>query len=190
MATVAIPRSRVPHLLSSINSVWHYKALVFYLIVVASHWMEHGVQAIQIYVLGRPPAEALGLLGSSFPALISSEALHYGYAMFMIAGLALLLPGFTGSAKKWWRAALLIQVWHFFEHLLLLGQAVAGANLLDKPKPVSIIQLIIPRVELHLLYNMLVLVPLLIAIALHWFPRTKEEGETRACSCVRPSRAA
>lgn len=192
MATVVIPHSRTPNLLAGLNSQWHYKALTFYLIVVASHWMEHGVQAVQIYILGRPPAQALGLLGSSFPALVSSEALHYGYAMFMIAGLALLRPAFTDSAKKWWTAALLIQVWHFFEHLLLLAQVVVGANLLDKAKPVSIIQLVIPRVELHLLYNMLVLLPLLVAVALHWFPKTAgktkdaaAEADHRACSCAR-----
>jgi len=174
--------------LSRINAQWHYRALSFYLIVVAAHWLEHGVQAIQIYVLGRPPAQALGLVGSSFPALVSSEALHYGYAMFMLAGLALLRPGFTGSARKWWTAALVIQVWHFVEHLLLLGQVVVGANLLDKPKPVSIIQLVIPRVELHLLYNMLVLVPLLIAVARHWYPTASDEKDTRGCSCAkRPS---
>lgn len=184
MATIAVSRDRAPDLLSGLNTIWHYRALSFYLIVVAAHWLEHGTQAIQIYVLGRTPPEALGLLGSAFPSLVSSEALHYGYALFMFAGLLLLRSGFTGSARKWWTAALLIQVWHHLEHLLLLGQAVLGTNLLDKPKPVSIVQLVLPRVELHLLYNMLVLVPLLVAIGLHWFPRPGE-GDDRRCSCAK-----
>jgi hypothetical protein len=47
-------------------------------------------------------------------------------------------------------AALWIQVWHHFEHLLLLMQAVTGANLMGKPVPTSIAQLVLPRVELHL----------------------------------------
>lgn len=189
MATVAVPRGHVPSIPEGLNTIWHYKALCFYLIVVAAHWMEHSVQAIQVYVLGRAPADSLGLLGSAFPSLVSSEALHYGYALFMLGGLILLRTALTGSARKWWTAALLIQVWHHLEHLLLLGQVVLATNLLDRPNPVSVVQLVLPRVELHLLYNMLVLVPLLIAIGLHWFPRAGE-GDERRCSCARKAAAA
>lgn len=167
-----------------LNGPLHYKALVVYLVVVAAHWVEHGVQAVQIYLFGMPRPQAGGLLGSVFPVLISSELLHWGYAVFMLAGLVMLRPAFSGQGRRWWTIALGIQIWHFGEHMLLLVQAWSGKNLFGLPVPTSVIQLIITRVELHLVYNMIVLIPLLVAISLHWF---QADGEGRAparCTCA------
>lgn len=154
-------------ILARLNSRWHRQALVAYMVVVVAHWAEHLVQAFQIYVLGWPVHHARGVLGVPFPWLIHSEWLHYGYALVMVIGLIMLRPGFSGRARAWWTLALLIQVWHHFEHLLLLLQALIGANLLDRPAPSSLVQLIIPRVELHLFYNGLVFAPMVVAMLLH-----------------------
>ncbi|MQA98326.1 MAG: hypothetical protein GEV11_28385 [Streptosporangiales bacterium] len=169
-------------LTSRVNGAGHLKALTIYLMVVAAHWVEHGVQAIQIYVLGMPRPQSLGLIGQIWPFLFTSELLHWAYAAFMLAGLVLMRHSFTGSARRWWNLALWIQVWHFFEHLILLVQWWAGVNLAGRPVPTSVIQLVLPRVELHLIYNMIVLIPLLVAVSLHWFSRDggalAEPGDT------------
>jgi hypothetical protein len=150
--------------------------------VVIAHWGEHVVQAIQIWLLGWTRPEALGLLGVPFPWLVSSESLHYGYALVMLLGLWILRHGFVGRGRKWWMAAFLIQAWHHLEHLILLGQAVVGANLLGNAVPISIVQLIVPRVELHLLYNAAVFLPMVVGIYYHLRP-SRSEYRQLDCSC-------
>jgi hypothetical protein len=106
----------------------------------------------------------------------------------MLIGLILLRPGFVGRARTWWTAALWIQCWHHFEHFLLLVQASSGAYLLGRPVPTSIAQLVFPRVELHLFYNTIVTVPMVVAMVLHLRP-TAQEAEMMRCSCAASSRA-
>jgi hypothetical protein len=149
--------------------------------IVLAHWGEHLVQAYQIYVMGWPPAKAGGILGLWYPWLIKSELLHYGYALVMLIGIWVLRKGFTGTSRKWWTAALVIQFWHHFEHLLLITQATMHHNFWGKPVPVSILQLVIPRVELHLFYNSVVFVPMVIGMYYHMFPPVGEEQA--ACNC-------
>src|SRR5262249_30225115 len=103
--------------------------------------------------------------------------------------LVALRPGFAGRGRRWWDVALGIQVWHHFEHLLLLSQVIVGANLFGSPVPTSVLQVFFPRVELHLVYNALVSIPMAIALYSHVFP---QKGEARAvlpsgetCSCAR-----
>jgi hypothetical protein len=145
----------------------HSAALAAFAAIVVAHWAEHLTQAFQIYVLHWPLPKAGGALGLAFPWLVTSEWLHYGYAIVMLVGLVTLRHGFTGSARRWWNAAMWIQVWHHLEHLLLLLQAVTGAYLLGAAKPTSLVQLIVPRVELHLFYNTAVTVPMVVAMVLH-----------------------
>ncbi|KOV86367.1 hypothetical protein ADL03_09365 [Nocardia sp. NRRL S-836] len=148
------------------NGRRHGTALWWFMVVVIAHWAEHLAQAYQIYVLGWPVHHALGVLGMPFPWLVHSEWLHYGYALVMLAGLVLLRPGMTGRARTWWTVALWIQVWHHFEHLLLLLQALTGHHLAGRPVPTSLVQLLVPRVELHLFYNAVVFVPMVVAVVL------------------------
>ena len=82
-----------------------------------------------------------------FPWLVKQEWLHYGYALVMLIGLIILRPGFVGRARTWWTIALAIQVWHHFEHLLLLIQAQTHTYLLGRKEPTSLLQLFFPRVE-------------------------------------------
>jgi hypothetical protein len=170
--------------LERINSDQHELALRIFMVVVLAHWVEHLLQAIQIYVLGWPVPEALGAVGLLFPALIRSEALHYGYAVVMLIGLWMLRAGFTGKLDRfWWMTALAIQFFHHVEHALLQVQAITGHNLLGRPVPTSLIQLWVPRVELHLFYNTIVFIPMVIAMYYHLFPPA-EEHTTPLCSCA------
>ena len=90
------------------------------MVVVLGHWMEHFLQTFQIYVLGWPVPQARGMIGLAFPSLVSSEILHYGYALVMLLALWALRPGFTGKQERWWwTLALGIQFFHHFEHALL-----------------------------------------------------------------------
>ncbi|MFD9739261.1 hypothetical protein [Umezawaea sp. NPDC059074] len=178
------PRSSI---VRTLNGRRHMQALAWFMVVTLAHWAEHLVQAYQVWVLHMPRHEAGGVLGMVFPWLVHSEVLHYGYAVVMLIGLALLRPGFHGAARKWWTAALLIQVWHHFEHLLLLLQAAFGANLGGRPVPTSIVQLLVPRIELHLFYNAVVFVPMVVGMVLHVLPSSARENVD--CTCARTSLA-
>jgi len=171
-----------------LNGPRHELALRLFVVIVLAHWAEHLLQAYQIYGLGWPVPEARGVLGYFYPWLIKSEALHYGYALVMLAGLWLLRPGFTGKKDRpWWTIALGIQFFHHFEHLLLQLQAILGYNFFGRPVPTSIAQLWFPRVELHLFYNTIVFIPMAIAMYYHMFPPPLEERPQ--CSCAWHGRA-
>lgn len=170
---------------SSLNTRLHKPALYAFLFVVLAHWVEHITQAVQIYAMGWPVPQAKGALGLWFPWLVKSEVMHYGFALVMLVGLFALRKGFIGRSKKWWTIALGLQFWHHIEHLLLIIQASTGAHILDKPVPTSIIQLIIPRVELHLFYNFVVFVPMVVAMVMHMRPTPAERSEMQ-CSCALP----
>ncbi|GAA4938109.1 hypothetical protein HD597_004802 [Nonomuraea thailandensis] len=172
---------------AGLNARHHKAALGAFMVIVVAHWGEHIAQAVQVYALGWPLKEARGLLGVPFPWLVSSEWMHYGYALVMLIGLVLLRGGFVGRSRTWWNVSLGIQVWHHLEHLLLLVQALAGANLLGRPAPTSLIQLLVPRMELHLFYNALVFAPMVVAVLLHRRPRVPEGARMRCTCAVAPS---
>ena len=175
----AVPRAGF---LERLNTDRHELAMRVFMFIVLAHWAEHLLQGLQIYALGWPVPEARGALGVFFPWLIKSEALHYGYALVMLFGLWLLRPGFTGQKDRlWWSIALGIQVFHHFEHLLLQLQAILGSNFFGRPVPTSIAQLWIPRVELHLFYNTIVFIPMVIAMYYHMVPPAAERPQ---CTCA------
>src|SRR5215207_4762356 len=180
----ASPTTRQPGLLDRLNGPLHERALQAFMVVVLAHWAEHLLQALQIYALGWPVPEARGALGYFYPWLVKSEILHYGYAVVMLAGLWLLRPGFTGTLdRRWWTIALAIQFWHHIEHLFLIGQYVTGHNLFERPVPTSILQLWLPRVELHLFYNTIVFIPMMMAMYHHMFPPAADDVR-RPCTCA------
>ena len=190
---VIITPASGPTFLDKINRQWHKPALQLFMVVVLAHWAEHLAQATQIYILHWPTPEARGVLGLWFPWLVKSESLHYSYALVMLIGLWTLRRGFQGLSYKWWMVSFGIQFWHHIEHGLLQGQAIVGHNLFGSPVPMSIIQMWIPRVELHLFYNTIVFIPMVIGMYYHMFPPKGEEpnhgcrcawrqGEVEACS--------
>ena len=176
-----LPVSSHETLSEKLNGKWHEKALWVFMAIVLAHWGEHLAQAYQIWVMGWPPSKANGILGLWYPWLIKSESLHYGYALVMLIGLWVLRKGFVGRSRTWWTIALGIQIWHHFEHLLLITQATIHHNLMGKPVPFSILQFFFPRVQLHLFYNSIVFIPMVIAMYYHMFPPAGEAPA--ACSC-------
>ncbi|MEW9552811.1 hypothetical protein [Nonomuraea sp. NPDC050783] len=166
---------------STLNGRHHRTALMLFMVIVVAHWAEHVVQAIQVYAWGWPLSEARGVLGLPFPWLVTSEWMHYGYALLMLVGLILLRKGFTGRSRTWWNISLGIQVWHHLEHLLLLVQKLSGLHLMGRPVPTSVLQLAFPRMELHLFYNAVVFVPMVVAMLLH---RRAGEEHGAACTCA------
>jgi hypothetical protein len=170
--------------LDRLNGSGHELALRVFMVIVLAHWAEHLLQAFQIYSLGWPVPEARGVLGYFYPWLIKSELLHFGYAVVMLAGLWALRPGFTSvTERRWWTIALAIQFFHHIEHAILFGQALVGQNLLGRPVPTSLVQLWVPRVELHLFYNTIVFLPMVIGMYYHMFPRAKDAGGHQ-CTCA------
>lgn len=167
--------------LEKLNAEWHERALQLFMVIVLGHWGEHLAQAYQIWVMHWPRPKANGILGLWYPWLIQSEALHYGYAVVMLIGLWILRKGFTGRSRTWWNISLGIQFWHHFEHLLLITQATMHHNFWNKPVPFSVLQLVFPRVELHLFYNSVVFIPMVIGMYYHMFP---PEGEPHLSTCT------
>jgi hypothetical protein len=201
-----------------LNEEWHKPALLIYTAVVLTHWSEHLVQAFQVYVLGWPLPEARGLLGIPFPWLVKSEGLHYFYALFMLVVFWVLRKGFVGRSYYWWMAAFWIQFWHHIEHALLQYQIIVGHNFFGAPAPISIIQMLgflegtpetgfnglmagppkhafsalmlaVRRVEVHLFYNSIVTIPMVVAMYYHMFPSPGEEAHMK-CNCAWHKKAA
>ncbi|MDP4502112.1 hypothetical protein [Nonomuraea turcica] len=168
---------------STLNGRHHKSALTIFMVIVVAHWAEHVTQAVQVYAWGWPLSEARGVLGMPFPWLVTSEWMHYGYALLMLVGLIMLRKGFTGRSRTWWNISLGIQVWHHLEHLLLLVQKLSGVYLAGRPVPTSVLQLVLPRMELHLFYNALVFAPMVVAMLLHRHP-TPAERSGASCTCA------
>ena len=169
--------------MTKLNGPWHERANLAFAAVVLGHWAEHLLQAYQIWVLHWPRPRANGALGYFYPWLVRSEAMHYGYALVMLIGLFLLRPGFVGRSRTGWTISLAIQFWHHIEHLLLQAQVIAHHNLFGRAIPTSIAQLWFPRVELHLFYNSIVFVPMVVAMYFHLLPNDDERAHAQ-CSCA------
>lgn len=144
----------------------HDLMLKSFAVLMVAHWLEHLVQAYQVWGLGYERHHAGGLLGQVFPWLMHSEWLHFVYAVLTFAGILLLYRAFSGAALGWWKVALAIQAWHLIEHSLLFAQAQGGFVLWGAKEPTSVLQLFFPRIELHLFYNSVVTVPIVVAMVL------------------------
>ena len=175
-------------LYESLNTRWHKVALQSFMAIVLFHWAEHIVQAYQFFVLHWPRPMSMGLLGMYYPWLMTSEALHYGFALVMLVGLWVLRKGFTGTSRTWWMVAFWIQFWHHFEHFILFYQAQTHRFWFGGAVPTSIGQIWIPRIELHLIYNALVFIPMVVAMYYHVYPSARDAVKA-TCTCAhhRPS---
>jgi hypothetical protein len=153
-------------LLESLNGRLHRRAVAVYAVVVATHFAEHVIQVGQVHLLGWARPEAGGLLGLVFPGLAAAEVLHTLWNSLQLTGLILLLAGFghVPAARRWWTIALVLQTWHWLEHALLQFQYVTGVYFFGAMKQMSLLERVVPRIELHMLYNLLVFIPTVIAV--------------------------
>lgn len=181
MTTISLRRTEWQGFVGRLNREWHEVALWLYMSIVVLHWIEHIIQAGQIWIWEMPRAEALGGIGFIFPWLVTSELMHFGFAVSMFAGLVLLRSGFRGTARTWWMISLWIQAWHLFEHSLLQFQAAIGWNLFGAPVPTSVFQLWLPRPELHLIYNAAVFLPMVVAM---WYHTRPSQRSHLSCACA------
>lgn len=129
-----------------------------FMALIALHWVEHLFQAYQVYVMHMNRACALGFLGMRYPWLIRTEILHFGFAMLTMLGMFYVGRKYFASddAVKAWAIGFIWSIWHMIEHTLLFFQSVSGHYLFGHSAPTSIIQLLIPRIELHLFYNSII----------------------------------
>lgn len=153
------------YIIKLVNGKYFNRYLLTFNIIVFSHFLEHLAQMIQLYILHWQRSESLGILGLKYPWLVHSEWLHYGHALFMLVGLYLLAFSIVGKAKQWWDWAVYLAFYHHIEHVIILSQAIAGVNLFNSSTPTSIVQALgVPRIELHFIYNLMVLIPMLISL--------------------------
>ncbi len=218
MACPLVPESAWGRLSRKLNTTWHAWGLRLFMVIVLLHWGEHLAQTFQVYVLGWPLKESFGMLGMLWPWAVKSEAMHYAYAIVMLVGLWVFRKGFTGRAYVWWMIAFWIQFWHHIEHALLLGQVIYGVNFLGAPAPISIIQMLgliegpgstgfngllagppkhplsvllfaVRRLEVHMIYNTIVFIPMVVGMFYHLFPSPEEE-QHMGCRCAWHRKAA
>jgi hypothetical protein len=183
----AIPR-RSTGVVATLNGRRHLPALILFTIAVLVHYVEHLATGFEIWGLGWKTADSGGVIGLVFPWLVTSEVMHYSFAVFMLIGFFLLRPAFMGRALRWWSLALVFEFWHHFEQLLLIIQHFSHHYLFGGTVPTSTLQIFFPRVELHLFYNTIVLVPMLIALVQHFRPNASERARA-ICTCAAPAAA-
>ena len=167
-----------------LNTRWHKPALQAFMAIVIFHWAEHLVQAYQVWVLHWPRPMSMGILGMYYPWLMKTETLHYSFALVMVIGLWVLRKGFTGRSHTWWMIAFWIQFWHHFEHFILFYQANTHHYWFGRAVPTSIGQIWFPRIELHLFYNTIVFIPMVIGMYYHMYPPAQETARPM-CACAR-----
>jgi hypothetical protein len=158
----------------------HHHGLILKVFVgiMIAYWLEHLVQAYQVYVFGYECHHAMGLLGQVYPWLAHREWTHLGYAILIYLGLVFLRDNFSGSGRFWWDTALLIETWHLFEHTLLLIQAPGRLTFWGATEPTSALLLFFPRIELHLFYKSVVTVPIVVAMVLQSRPSPRLAAES------------
>ncbi len=175
--TVKKSRKRNVSWLYFVHGPWHRSMLCLYMILVVTHGIEHILQVYQAFGLGWSRAASGGLLGLSFPELAASEVLHFTYNLFQLIGLLVLYGGFKGRARSWWGVGTIFQTWHFLEHILLQAQWLTGIYLFNQTQQTSLLQMFVPRLELHFIYNMLVLIPTLVSVYLYIVSVTSTENK-------------
>ena len=77
----------------------------------------------------------------------------------------------------------MFEFWHHFEQLLLIIQHYAHHYMFGGTVPTSVLQIFFPRVELHLFYNTIVAVPMVIALVQHFRPNASERARA-ICTCA------
>jgi hypothetical protein len=72
------------------------------------------------------------------------------------------------QAYRLWNFAMWFQVFHFFEHNILMLQVISGHNLFGAGVPSSLVQALIPqmRAELHFIYTLIATIPMVTASTL------------------------
>ena len=162
-------------MLKPFSPVWFRRLLILYVVLIVTHFVEHVLQLIQAAVLAWPRAEAGGLLGLWSPQLLTNESLHFSYNLMQLVGLLVLYYHVNQRTRFWWRIAILVQLWHFFEHFLLQSQFLTGIFLFSATQQTGVGELLMPRLELHFIYNALVFIPTMIGVYVYVRDHTRQQ---------------
>jgi hypothetical protein len=161
-----IDRPSVPPVVSA-GLRFDTRLFAFYATVVAIqgiHVFEHIVQLIQVFVLGIPDKDALGLLGYVFRIQGTEEWLHlvfnaaFATSLVVIAWGFFLSPAARTIVPSWALTAFLLlgvglELWHVNEHIVIISNVIANngcpcPGILDERLNVS-------DTVLHFLYNLI-----------------------------------
>jgi hypothetical protein len=152
---------------------------LFYLLVVtqSAHVVEHLVQMVQIHIMGLTGANARGVFGA-----IDTETVHFMWNTWVLAAIVCLLWRYRSNT--WLRVALVLALWHQAEHTYIywtyLTTGVSGTPGLLAQGGLLGGGLPIPRPELHALYNLIEIVPLLLAFLIEVQRVPKVRTQARA----------
>jgi hypothetical protein len=129
-------------------------------LIQGGHVVEHIVQLVQVFVLGVPEEDALGLLGYVLQFNGTEEWLHLGYnAFYLLALYVLIIPlwritpavlplsafVFFITASVW------LETWHMVEHGVIISHVIANGGC---PCPgIGDAALGISDTVLHFVYN-------------------------------------
>jgi hypothetical protein len=141
------------------------RLLAFYAAVVVIqtvHLAEHVIQLFQVYALGVPDDDALGLLGYIYQFQGTEEWLHLAFNAVYFASLALIAAGLLRSPALRSTVPILVlgaflffglwlEGWHVIEHLVIISNVVANDGC---PCPGIVdARLGVSDTVLHLVYN-------------------------------------
>ena len=188
MTTVATTAPRSTGIMATLNGQRHKLALGLFMVVVIAHWAEHIAQAYQIWGLGWPRPKANGLLGLAVPVAghIRVAALRVRAASCW-SGCCSCARASSGAAAPGGRS----------RSASSSGTTSSTCCCSSRPRPAATspagrcrpasLQLFFPRVELHLFYNTIVFIPMVVAMVLHLRP-DRRRARRMACPCARPRR--
>jgi hypothetical protein len=130
-------------------------------VIQGGHLVEHFVQALQVFVLGVPEDDALGLLGYVLQFNGTEEWLHLGYnTLYLLSLYALILPLWhitpeVITKRAFWifiTASVWIESWHMVEHGVIISNVIANGGC---PCPgIGDAALGLSDTILHLVYNL------------------------------------
>ena len=138
---------------------WFMTAVVA---IQGGHVVEHVIQLVQVFALGVPEQDALGLLGYVLQFNGTEEWLHLGYNLFYVLALyALIVPLWRITPavlpiRAFWFfivASVWIETWHIVEHGVIISHVVANGGC---PCPgIGDVALGLSDTILHFIYNAL-----------------------------------
>ena len=149
-------------------------------IVQGTHVVEHIIQLIQVYVLGIPDDDALGLLGYVFQLQGTEEWLHLVFNVTYLAALALLVLPLRAlvphTVAPWafavFGAGLALEGWHNVEHLVIISNVIANGGC---PCPGIVDAAVgVTDTVLHFFYNLVAYLSIL--PALWYLTRTRSSS--------------
>lgn len=138
--TVTQIRATRPEVIGTDTPTIGGRWLAFYAavaVIQTVHVMEHVIQLVQVYALGVPDDDALGLLGYIYQFQGTEEWLHLAFNAVFFASLVLIAAGLLRSPAVRSTVPILVlaaflffglwlEGWHVIEHLVIIANVVAN----------------------------------------------------------------